>query len=89
MLLRTPVEGYIGTCAALRDADLRETIGAILTRTLVLTGTEDLASPPALGRELADGLMNGKFGLIEGAGHLSCIEQPARLADRINRFITR
>src|ERR1044071_6692274 len=25
MLVRTPVEGYIGTCAALRDADLTET----------------------------------------------------------------
>ena len=87
MLLRTPVEGYTATCAGLGEADLTGILGAVAARTLVLTGTADLATPPALGHQLAEGLPNAEFDIIEGAGHLACIEQPARLADRINRFL--
>jgi 3-oxoadipate enol-lactonase len=87
MLLRTPVEGYTATCAGLGDADLTGILRSIPARTLVLTGTEDLATPPALGRQLAEALPNAKFDTIEGAGHLACLERPELLAERINRFL--
>src|SRR5690606_13355289 len=35
LLLRCPVEGYVGTCAALRDADLTDAVGRIDVPTLV------------------------------------------------------
>lgn len=87
MLARTSVEGYIATCAALREADLRTTASAIQTPTLVLCGTEDLSTPPALGQALATQLKNARFALIDSAAHLPCIEQPAALAAQIEHFL--
>ena len=45
MLLHTLPEGYIATCAALRDEDLRETISHVSLPTLVISGTHDAATP--------------------------------------------
>ena len=87
MLTRMPVAGYIATCEALRDADLREAVGRITTKSLVLGGAEDLSTPPDLGRELAAALPDAHFELIEKAAHLPCIEQPEVMAAKINRFL--
>lgn len=87
MLLRTPVEGYAATCAALRDGDLRAAVPAIQSPTLVLCGDGDVATPPALGQELANTLPNARFELIEQAAHLLCIEQPGAVATAISRFL--
>ena len=87
LLTRMPLEGYIGTCEALRDCDLREVVGAITAKTLVLCGAEDLSTPPALGQNLADRLPQAHFELIERAGHLPCVEQPAAMAHKIAQFL--
>ena len=80
MLERTPAEGYIGTCCAIRDADLRDDAAAIRQPTLVLCGDQDLATPPALARELSGTVAGAKFSLIQGAAHISCVEQPESFA---------
>jgi 3-oxoadipate enol-lactonase len=87
MLARTPTEGYVASCAALRDGDLRERVRQIQTETLVLTGREDKASPPEQGQALAQALPNARFEIIAGAGHLACIEQPKQLAQKIENFL--
>jgi 3-oxoadipate enol-lactonase len=61
MLTRTPVEGYVATCEAIRDADLSEAAATVRTETLVLTGAADAATLPDWGRELAGILPNGRF----------------------------
>src|SRR5690606_29395985 len=58
MLNRTPVEGYTGTCEAIRDADLTDAVRRVTTPTLVLCGAQDAATPPELVRGLADLLPN-------------------------------
>lgn len=87
MLTRTPLAGYIATCAALRDADLRTTARLIKAPALVLCGAEDMATPPALGRELTEMLVNGRFQTIPDAAHLPCIEQPKLMAKAIKAFL--
>lgn len=87
MLTRTPAEGYAATCEALRDADLRAVVKEIPSPALVLCGADDVATPPALGRELAATLPNGRFALIDQAGHLPSIEQPKAVATEIKRFL--
>ena len=87
MLARTSHDGYIATCEALRDADLRESVGAIAAKTLVLCGAEDPSTPPGIVRELAERLTDAQFDAIPGAGHLPCIDQPEATATRINRFL--
>jgi 3-oxoadipate enol-lactonase len=87
MLARTPREGYVASCAALRDGDLRERVRQINVKTLVITGREDKASPPEQGQALADTLPDARFEIIDGAGHLACIEQPDLLAQKIEGFL--
>ena len=86
MLVRTTVDGYIGTCYALRDADFRQTVSRVKCRTLVLCGAQDIATPPKLSRELASLIPGAEFSLIENAGHLSCIEQPEEMTARMSQF---
>lgn len=88
MLERTPVEGYAGTCAALRDADLEPAIGSIGLRTLVVVGEEDGSTPPDLVREMAGKLPNARFEIIPGAAHLPMIEQPEHLTGLMERYFT-
>jgi 3-oxoadipate enol-lactonase len=86
MLLRTPVDGYLGTCHALRDADLTRETPKINNPTLVLCGDQDLATPPDLGRELARAIPGARFSLIKEAAHLTCIEQPQAVARHLREF---
>ncbi len=87
MLTRTPLPGYVAACAAIRDADLRPAARAITAPALVLCGAEDVATPPDLGQELAQMLINGRFHLIPHAAHLPCIEQPEVMADLLKSFL--
>jgi 3-oxoadipate enol-lactonase len=79
MLARSPAEGYAGTCATLRDTDLRRSVGAIGLKTLVAAGATDISTPPDLVRETAALLPEARFALIAGAGHLPNIEAPGAL----------
>jgi 3-oxoadipate enol-lactonase len=87
MLTHMPSDGYIGTCAALRDADLTAQTPIIQAKSLVLCGAEDVSTPPDLVQGLANTLPDQRFRLIEGAGHLPCIEQPQLVADIIGQFL--
>lgn len=86
MLVRSPVAGYAGTCAALRDTDYTEVARAIAVPTLCVVGDQDGSTPPALVRELADLVPGARYEVIADAAHLPCIEQPARLAGLIAGF---
>ncbi|MAT99835.1 MAG: 3-oxoadipate enol-lactonase [Anaerolineaceae bacterium] len=87
MLTRMPVEGYTGTCATIRDANLTEAAKTITAPTLVLCGAEDLATPPALVQGLCELIPHAQFHKIPDAAHLPCIEQPDILAEHIAQFI--
>lgn len=86
MLLRIPAAGYLGACYALRDADLTEETPKINKPTLVLCGDQDIATPPDLGRELAQAIPGAHFSLINEAGHLACIEQPEAMTHQMMEF---
>jgi 3-oxoadipate enol-lactonase len=83
MLERCPAEGYVASCASVRDADLTADIGHISVPTRVVAGENDLATPPDTVRQLAESIADAEFRLIRGAGHVPCIEQPERLCELI------
>jgi len=87
MLERTPVHGYAGTCAALRDADLTESTRALKMPVLCIVGDQDGSTPPDLVRSTAGLISGSRFEIITGAGHLPCIEQPAETARLIRAFV--
>lgn len=87
MLVRTPAEGYLACCAAIRDADLTAATAQLSQPTLCIAGTDDGATPPDLVRALAGLVPGARFALIPEAGHLPCVEQPAAVAEAMHRFI--
>ena len=76
MLVRAPVGGYVGTCAALRDTDYTEVARNIAVPTLCLVGDRDGSTPPDLVASLAALVPGARFEVIADAGHLPMIEQP-------------
>jgi len=87
MLVRSPVEGYLATCAAIRDADYTLGVPTLRVRTLCVVGEEDGSTPPSVVRATADLIPGSHFEIITGAGHMPPIEQPAVLAALIARHI--
>jgi 3-oxoadipate enol-lactonase len=86
MMERTPADGYIACCAAVRDADLREAISGIDVPTLVLAGTHDIATPAAEGRYLADHIEGAAYVEL-AAAHLSNIEAAPAFTDALLAFL--
>ena len=52
---------------------------------LTIAGSADLPTPPALLRELADGMRHGRYAELPGAGHLAPAEAPAAVAQLITQ----
>lgn len=87
MLIRTPAHGYAGTCAAIRDADLRPDAGRIAVPTLCVAGDQDGSTPANVVKGTADLIPGAKFALIEEAGHIPCVEKPAELSGLIEQHL--
>ncbi len=86
MLVRTPLDGYLGCCAAIADTDLVESTARLTLPTLAMAGAEDGSTPPDLVRETAALIPGSSFHVITGAGHLPAIEQPAAVAALLSGF---
>jgi 3-oxoadipate enol-lactonase len=87
MLVRQPVEGYVATCAAIRDADYTEAAGKIAVPTICIVGDQDGSTPPDLMKSTAQLIPNARFEVIRDAGHIPCVEQPEALTEVIRAFI--
>lgn len=87
MLVRTPAEGYAATCVAIRDADLTGAARSVAVPALCLCGTEDLATPPGLMRELAGLIPDARYRDVNGAAHLPTVENPDVVANLIEEYL--
>lgn len=86
-LLRTPVEGYVACCAAVRDADLREAISQIRLPTLIITGAHDPVTTPADGQFMAGRIAGARYCELPAA-HLCNIEASAAFTTELEAFLT-
>jgi 3-oxoadipate enol-lactonase len=87
LLLHSDVPGYLGTCRALAVADLRSQMGQLACPVLMLTGSEDIGTPPALIYETAALIAGAKVALLQGSGHIPAIDAPAPVAALIADFL--
>jgi 3-oxoadipate enol-lactonase len=85
-LLKTSVEGYVACCAAVRDADMRETIAGIRVPTLIIAGTHDPVTTPADGHFMEQRIPGAKYCELPGA-HLSNIEAAAAFTNELSNFL--
>ncbi len=82
MLQATDPQGYAGCCAAIRDMDMRRTVGLIQTPTLVIGGALDPATPPPHSEALANAIGGASLLMLEAA-HLSNIERPEEFSEAV------
>ena len=88
MLVRSPLEGYIGCCQAIAAADYRAAAAQVDVPVMAMVGADDLATAPDVVRATAE-LYGAAFHVLPDAGHLPCVEQPQAVARLITEFLER
>ena len=87
MVEATSPQGYIATCTALRDADLRPLMGRIQAPTLILSGARDQSTPSEQSRELHASITGSRLLIFDDAAHLSNVEQPEAFNAAVAQFL--
>lgn len=89
MIVSSAPEGIRRAILRLRDRpDATPVVGRIRVPVLVLTGDEDVVTPPEEGRALEAGIPRSTFEVLAGAGHLSNLEAPAAFNAAVGRFLS-
>jgi 3-oxoadipate enol-lactonase len=86
MLKEVDSEGYVASCAAVRDADQRKMVSQIRLPTLVIGGSQDLVTPISETLLLA-GAIPGAGHLELDVGHLANVEAPEAFSSGVTNFI--
>jgi 3-oxoadipate enol-lactonase len=73
MVQNCPIDGYLGCCAALRDADLRDRVAGIRSPTLLVASTADTATPPEGLQFIQERVPRAQLVTFD-SGHLSNVE---------------
>jgi 3-oxoadipate enol-lactonase len=86
MIESTGTDGYVGSCAAVRDFDFCEKVDDIRAQTLVIAGTHDQSVPPSDAQKLAKQILGARY--IElPAAHISNVEAAGRFTDEVGAFL--
>ena len=75
MLVKTDAAGYVESCKAVAAIDFRESNTRIAVPTLVIAGTQDLATPPAMSEQMVVQIPGARLATLDAA-HLSAVEKP-------------
>jgi 3-oxoadipate enol-lactonase len=78
---------FAAACLALAGLDLSQSIQEIGNPTLVMAGSEDVTTPPALARQLADGIRGAKYVELKGCGHCPQVEDPQAFVATLEGFL--
>lgn len=77
MIDETGPEAFVRQVQAIMSRpDSRPLLASIRCPALVLVGDGDVATPPELNKEIADGIAGARFMVVPECGHLSTIERP-------------
>jgi len=91
MILHAPVSGVIGALEAMKQRpDSRPLLPALgRIPVLIMVGEEDLLTPPDASRAMADAIPGAELEVVPEAGHLTPLEQPEVVTERLQAFLTR
>jgi 3-oxoadipate enol-lactonase len=82
-LAATDAAGYAACCGAIERMDLREQLPRVAVPTLVISGSDDPATPPDHQRVIAEAVPGARHEVVGPAAHLAPVEQP----EAVNRLI--
>ena len=88
LIERQTEEGIAAAIVRLRDrVDSTPLLGEITVPTLVVVGEEDTVTPPSESEQMHARVQDAHLARIPGAGHLSCMENPAAFNAALGRFL--
>jgi 3-oxoadipate enol-lactonase len=87
MIVAIPDEGYANCCGAVETMDLTPVLGRITAPTLVIAGTDDLATPPDHADRIVAGVPGARLALVPGAAHLANMSHPDPVTGLLTRFL--
>ena len=80
-------ESYLKTIAGTANYQRRYELEKIAVPAHIVVGDEDRLTPPEMSRQMAERIPGASLTLIEGAGHLSNIEQPEKFNRAVLAFL--
>lgn len=87
VLRRTSPEAFVAACRALYEVDYRERLVTVANPTLIVVGEDDRATPPALARELRDGIPGASLHELAGVAHAPQLQDPSRFMEVVRPFL--
>jgi 3-oxoadipate enol-lactonase len=88
MLTACDPAGYAWCCGAIERMDLRGELPRIQAPTLIISGAEDQATPPAMQAELAAAIPDARHEAVGPAAHIAAVEQPEPINALIQEFLS-
>jgi 3-oxoadipate enol-lactonase len=83
MIAAADAAGYAACCGAVERMDLRPDLPRITASTLVVSGSQDEATPVEHQRSIVDAIPGARHEIVTPAAHVPTVEQP----EAINRLI--
>ncbi|WP_345977974.1 alpha/beta fold hydrolase [Sulfurimonas sp. HSL3-7] len=88
MILSTPERTVVKTLHALRErGETCSRLPEISVPVLILVGEKDAITPPSAAELMHEKIESSRLCVIEHAGHLSCMENPAAFINELKRFV--
>jgi 3-oxoadipate enol-lactonase len=87
MIAATPLAGFRACATALMDYDYTDQLPRIACPTLLLAGAEDGAMPDSMAKILRPAIPGARMQVIEGAGHVPCLERPEAFTAALRGFL--
>lgn len=85
LLLAMDTQAYVDCCQAVSRIDFRKSNRRIACPALVIAGSRDEATPPAMSEAIQAGIQGAQLALMDTA-HLSAVEQPVVFAKLLSDF---
>lgn len=87
VFLANELPAYAATCEMLGTADVRPGLSKIKVPTRVLVGDEDYATPLPMAETMHKGIAGSTLTIVPGARHLSPLEIPDLVAEKIREVL--
>jgi 3-oxoadipate enol-lactonase len=87
MILKTPVQGYVGCAQALKRLDYLKDMHRITTPSLFVVGREDLGAPVAAMQQMAERVPGARLAIVHNAAHLPNIDNAAGFDAAVAPFL--
>lgn len=86
-----PIEGVVqaGLAVFIRRTSILAKLRQIAAPTLVVCGFHDRATPPSHSEVIARAICGAELVFVTGSGHMSTLEQPARVTAILESFVAR